>query len=753
MFFTLLGGATAMLALPPTDEEDTVRSLVDLGLMEKVWEYQNPGGEPIYSSPIGPVTVYAGSGGIANQAPAVMFTSWDWYVYALDVHTGALMQRQPFNLNIYGRVQVGDVNNDGYNEIFAPCHSGFIRSMNSDLTYRWEFYSVYDREANGAITGAGVDSFTDTTRNWPTNTFMRRTTAPFTVNAYVRFLSGANAFVPGTADPNTGIAPTDRHVAACSGNSITVSEPWAVQPGAGDSYIVLPRYTSDKIFMHAGQLVKLSSTDWRLFCTGFDNMVYCLNANTGALIWQYATLENIEPYPLVLYNDGTLRVYAVSIDGKTRCFDGNDGTLLWEADTGQCDAFINAVGEAGALDTDVYVSSRRGRVYRVNANFGTREAQSTETRAWDYGDIDSSALPFQLTGTTNEAGRRVVVGGDSGSVYCFDNNLNTMWAQPAAPTAINSSPVIHNVTGKNNELAVLLADMRGTVHCYDVATGKSIGKLYHKGGIEGYPYYGDIDGDGKIELITTTTDGIVTCWRFLKGAEYIHTSKPGNDRWKGHIAVPVSNNDPLAAFVVADHDFTGSLTADETGNTWAIEGTPTLTANGMEVSGDEGVTLSVPGLELPMGSSTFEVVVRIDSSHAEDSRRTIGQFGELGSGLSWVMQRLFGTHVFEMSSGSGGINAGGNRTIPTGYTHLCIQTESDGGVGQLAWLYVNGVRSINSFNLQPWHREVSFLRLGWATYSDNPDNSSNIVIRRFRYTRGALRYAIGGFTVPADMTY
>jgi len=521
MYYSLLGGGGPTVIVPrEPDEEDTVQSLVDKGLVEKVWEYKNPGGEPIYSSPVGPVRVYAGDGDITNQTDAVLIVGWDWYLRALDVNSGMELWSRALDSNCYGRVQAADVNGDGYNEIFAPCHAGFIRSFESDGVPRWTFYNIYDRMGSGWATGGSEWSLIDTGKNWPENAFMR-SFDNYGINAYVRFLNGANAFVPGTEDER-GIAPTDRFISQNNeGNTLWVSEAWPNPVAAGDQYVIIPRYPSDRIFMHAGTLVNDGGV-WYLYVTGFDNSITKLNANTGAVVWTRFTQENIEPYPLV-WNG----VYAVSIDGRTRRLDAATGNLYWECETGQCDAFINAMSD---WPNKLYVSSRDNRVYKVDGAGGNREHQSTDTSAWDYGDIDSSALPVSMP----MGDLRVVVGGDSGTVYCFDQFLETQWAQPAAPTAINSSPVVHNVEGKSNELAVLIGDMRGTIHCYDMRTGKSIGKLYHKGGIEGWPYYGDIDGDGNVELIVTTTDGYVVCWRFLKGTLFNHSDTvPGRSRWAG----------------------------------------------------------------------------------------------------------------------------------------------------------------------------------------------------------------------------
>lgn len=501
----------------------TIPPLTDMGLVEKLWEFQTPGQEQVYSSPIGPVSVYAGTGPGSNRADAVLFVSWDWYLYAVDAATGALLWRKAAQSNCYGRPQAGDVNDDGDTEIFFPSHDGSVWSVNYDGTNRWRFYNAYDREGNGTATAVGNYFLQDDTKAWAENAFMRRTTAPFEINAYVRFLDGPNAFVPGTEDPVSGIAPTDRHISQNNeGNKLWISEPWATMPNVGDTYKIIPRYVSDRTFMHAGTLVNEGAGNWWLYLTGFDNHCYKINADTGEIAWKYATMENIEPYPLV-QGDG---VYIVSIDGFTRKLSRADGSLTWASNTGQCDAFVTM--DIQHESKPLMVSSRNNRVYRVDPYDGNVMAASTDTG----GDIDSSSTP--VFDSIN--GRVVFINGsDDGSVWCFDRFMDTVWQFYTGPSGLNSSPVFHDVNGDGNP-EVLIADMRGTVFCINIATGKPIGVLYHKGGIEGVPLYADIDGDGNMEYVVTTLEGWVVCYRFVNGSPYTHSDNewPGEGRWRGY---------------------------------------------------------------------------------------------------------------------------------------------------------------------------------------------------------------------------
>lgn len=502
---------------------DDRRNLVERGLMTKLWSYRMAGNEPVYSSPVGPVTLY--SAGVPHQC--VLLASWDWYVYALKVSDGTMLWRYATGANCYGRCQAADVNADGQNEVFAPSHDGNIYSLNSSgTTLRWAFKNVYDRKGlPSTVTGATSTTLTDTARTWLAGEFLR--VQGLGQGARVVFTSGAAAGQKREITANAG------------GNVLTVGTMnVAVTPNVaatafaiGDAYYIEPRYVSDKYFMHAGTLV-LESGVYFLYVTGFDNHVYKLNANTGALVWEFVTGENIEPYPLVadINGDGSRECVVVSIDGKVRSLDAATGALLWQqTEPGACDAFLNAANLNADAALEVIVSSRNGRVYSLGGTDGAVKAKTTNTYGLVYGDIDSSATPILLPGETDPS---IVVGGDAGGVWCFDKEMATRWQRDLVPHAINSTPVFHDVLG-NGDIAALVGDMRGTLHCYEVATGTYVGNLYLKGGIEGTPLYADIDGDGRPELVITTTDGYVECYRFTNGALIESLFKPGNTKWAG----------------------------------------------------------------------------------------------------------------------------------------------------------------------------------------------------------------------------
>lgn len=85
-----------------------------------------------------------------------------------------------------------------------------------------------------------------------------------------------------------------------------------------------------------------------------DNKVYCLNAATGAKIWEYTTGDSVQSSPAV--SGGY--VYVGSLDKKVYCLDAATGALLREYETGSY--VVSSPAVSGGY---VYVGSHDNKVY------------------------------------------------------------------------------------------------------------------------------------------------------------------------------------------------------------------------------------------------------------------------------------------------------------------------------------------------------------------------------------------------------
>ncbi len=138
-------------------------------------------------------------------------------------------------------------------------------------------------------------------------------------------------------------------------------------------------------------------TGGRLYFGSNDAKVYCLNASTGARIWNYTTGNAVDSSPAVI-ND---LVYVGSQDTKIYCLNATVGTLVWSYTTG-APVWLSSPAIARGL---VYIGSNDTRLYCLNATSGSA--------VWSYktggGVVSCPAV----------AGGVVYVGSGDNHVYAF----------------------------------------------------------------------------------------------------------------------------------------------------------------------------------------------------------------------------------------------------------------------------------------------------------------------------------------------
>jgi|LSQX01.2.fsa_nt_gb hypothetical protein len=480
----------------------------DNTLVDRVWSFQTHTKEEIYSSPVGPYTVKDSKG---NSRDAILVTSMNWMFYALDVHTGEVIWDQINTDEIYGRVQAVDLEGDGVLKIYVPCHDGRIRRVNADGSYdnSFVFYGVYDREGSGTVTSSSGDYIVDNTKNWHNNAFIRvyqpDDEDEAEDNAEVIFTSG-NA------------SGQSRRISYCTNNNrlyLYGGVPTGV--ANGDSYIIEPAYDSDRIFMHAGQLIKENDT-WYLYTTSQDSHVYKINAHTGDLVWKYAGLEAVESWPWVgdlLQNDGSYTIW-VCYDQHMRCHNSDTGALMWDVELdGLLDGTPQVAPTGPNGEYELYTASRSGKILKIDKTNGSIIAESGRPQYWQ--DVACTATPLKRS----DGKWMIYIGGRRGDFGAYDcKDMYPIWKRNVTPDNINSSARFHDVTG-DGKLDVIIGDMAGTIHIFG-EDGNKITEVYCKGAIEGMPLIADIDGDGKVEMVVTTCDGWVHCFRFANGVDTLH---------------------------------------------------------------------------------------------------------------------------------------------------------------------------------------------------------------------------------------
>jgi hypothetical protein len=133
----------------------------------------------------------------------------------------------------------------------------------------------------------------------------------------------------------------------------------------------------------------------------FDRRLYCLNATTGAQIWNATTDGAVHSSPAVA---GT-RVYVGSYDTRVYCFDALTGALVWTYKTGETvyssPAVANGRVYVGSFDDTVYAFGSRIYVFPVTIG-GVTHNVTVESNSLISGfsfDQSSKTLRFNATGT------------------------------------------------------------------------------------------------------------------------------------------------------------------------------------------------------------------------------------------------------------------------------------------------------------------------------------------------------------------
>src|SRR5262245_51287581 len=210
-----------------------------------------------------------------------------------------------------------------------------------------------------------------------------------------------------------------------------------------------------------------------------DANLYCLNAESGKLVWKFAIQDQIRCMPTVVGD----RSFIAGCDSTLHIIDltaGKEaGAVPIEAPTGVTPA---------VLGENVYFGTEGGTFFAVN----WKDAKVT----WKAEDKGSSQ-PYRSSPAVHDG--LVVVGSRSRRVEAFDPKTgNELWSF-ATKQRIDSSPVI-----VGQQVFVGAAD--GRLYGLDLKDGKQVWEYQATGGFTGSPAV----ADGK--LVIATDRGVVYCF-------------------------------------------------------------------------------------------------------------------------------------------------------------------------------------------------------------------------------------------------
>ena len=160
----------------------------------------------------------------------------------------------------------------------------------------------------------------------------------------------------------------------------------------------------------------------RVYVGTADNQLLALNAETGALIWQFRTGHSVWGSPT--YKDG--RLFVTSLDRSVYALEAETGELLWQRTLGGAVASQAVVNEGL-----VYVSSFTRGVHALSVETGEEQwVASASDWVWGAPVLDNGILYFASA---------------QGDVHAVDARTGeSIWQQEILGAIIQTAPVIHD---------------------------------------------------------------------------------------------------------------------------------------------------------------------------------------------------------------------------------------------------------------------------------------------------------------------
>jgi outer membrane protein assembly factor BamB len=138
-------------------------------------------------------------------------------------------------------------------------------------------------------------------------------------------------------------------------------------PDAWDLFTSSPAVANGKVYFGSG-----------------DGNVYCVDAQTGALLWKFATKDVVHSSPAVVNNT----VYIGSWDSYLYAIDADTGQEKWSFKSGEDNTIHNQVGfqsSPAVFDGTVYIGCRDAHVYAIDAVTGRKKWDYPTNKSWVVG--------------------------------------------------------------------------------------------------------------------------------------------------------------------------------------------------------------------------------------------------------------------------------------------------------------------------------------------------------------------------------
>jgi outer membrane protein assembly factor BamB len=159
----------------------------------------------------------------------------------------------------------------------------------------------------------------------------------------------------------------------------------------------------------------------KLFIGSFDKNLYCLDANTGRLIWKFATQGEILNITPILINDGV--VYFSSFDNNIYAVEEQTGKLIWKFTTGTYGNSGNPVIHRGML----FHASRDGNLYALTLD---------GRLIWKFTNKEHLSTPVFFED-------KIFTGSEDFNLYCISLQGKKLWSFKTE-SIVFQKPVVHD---------------------------------------------------------------------------------------------------------------------------------------------------------------------------------------------------------------------------------------------------------------------------------------------------------------------
>jgi eukaryotic-like serine/threonine-protein kinase len=247
-----------------------------------------------------------------------------------------------------------------------------------------------------------------------------------------------------------------------------------------------------------------SIVDGKLYVGSTNSDVYCFDAATGTMIWNYTTMPISSIFSSPAVANG--KVYIGTGKNMMYCLNANDGTLIWS---------YQATGTTTKIDSSpavvngrVYFGSTNGNVYCLDAAGNPQTHQTT--MIWSYSTSTVYGSPAVINDKVY-----ITAGATTGStkVYCLNATGNSVTHTTTKIWSFSTNGVIYHSTPVVVNNKVYVGSTNG-IYCLN-ATGTGDGNTtmiwrYQNGTMKYFSYNTPAVAYGNV-YISSSSDNQLYC--------------------------------------------------------------------------------------------------------------------------------------------------------------------------------------------------------------------------------------------------